>query len=172
VLPAPPRPCWSEVFLSLAPWLLLDLTGLNWGRVEILEKTQDRQTNRKLETGVLYARLEMHNSQCFSSPDSLRPYSLQFFKTLLQTSFLRLALSHVCSQLSFSLIALKVFCPRLALSPLSLALLKLWCSNLQTAAPTTCICITPKALVLRLALRTVPWSLWLSFSFSFPKGYV
>jgi hypothetical protein len=50
-----------EWVFSLAPWLLLYLTGLNWGRLEILEKTQARQTDRKLGSGVLYARLETHN---------------------------------------------------------------------------------------------------------------
>jgi hypothetical protein len=108
-------PCWSEVF-SLAPWLLLDLTGLNWGQMEIYRRYRvDRQRNLGLD--VLYTQLEMHNLHCFFfSLDFLRPFSLQFFKTLLKTSFLRLPLPHVCSQLIFSLIGLKVFSPRLALS--------------------------------------------------------
>jgi hypothetical protein len=90
------------------------------------EKTQDRQ---KVGVSVLGVRVETPNPHCFSSLDSLRPYPLQFFKTLLQTSFLRLALSHVCSQLIFSLMALKSFAPRLALSHLSLALSKLKLAN-------------------------------------------
>jgi hypothetical protein len=52
--------------------------------------------------------------------------------------------SHVCSQLIFSLIALKSFAPRLVLSHLSLALSKPQCSNLQTAVPATCTCIALK----------------------------
>jgi hypothetical protein len=32
-----------ERAFSLTPWLLLNLPGLNWGQLEILEKTQDRQ---------------------------------------------------------------------------------------------------------------------------------
>jgi hypothetical protein len=36
-------PCWSEVF-SLTPWWLLDLTGLNWGWLEIQKRHRiDRQ---------------------------------------------------------------------------------------------------------------------------------
>jgi hypothetical protein len=39
-------PLLEQVF-SLGPWLLLNLTGFNWSRLEILEKVQDRQTDRK-----------------------------------------------------------------------------------------------------------------------------
>jgi hypothetical protein len=87
-------PCLSKVF-SLAPWLLLDLTGLNWRQLEILEKMQDRQTESEVRYVVCLAGDTQHSFLLYL--DSLRPYSLQFFKTLLQTSFLRLALSHVCS---------------------------------------------------------------------------
>jgi hypothetical protein len=86
-----------ERTFSLAPWLLLDLTGLNWGRLEILEKTQDRQTE---SWGHVCCMLGWSCTTLIASffyLDYLRPYSLQFFKTLLKTSFLRLELSHVCS---------------------------------------------------------------------------
>jgi hypothetical protein len=53
-------PFWSKVFL-LTPWLLLDLTGLNWGQLEILEKTQNRQTDRQ-KVGV---RCVPHNPHWF-----------------------------------------------------------------------------------------------------------
>jgi hypothetical protein len=56
-----------ERAFSLAPWILLDLTGLNWRRLEILEKIQDRQTDRqtKLGSGVSGTLLEMPNPHCF-----------------------------------------------------------------------------------------------------------
>jgi hypothetical protein len=100
-----------ERAFSLAPWLLLDLTGLNWGQLEILEKTQDRQTESWGQVFCMLGRRCTTLIASFLYLDFLRPYLLQFFKTLLKTSLLRLALSHVCSQLIFSLIALKVFCP-------------------------------------------------------------
>jgi hypothetical protein len=63
----------------------------------------------------------------------LRPFSLQFFKTLLKTSFLRLALAHVCSQLIFSSIPLKVFFPQACTVPSLFSSLKAWCYTLANS---------------------------------------
>jgi hypothetical protein len=61
------------LFLELLPLLergflscSLVITGLNWGQLEILEKTQDRKTDRNLGSGALYTWLETHNPHCFS----------------------------------------------------------------------------------------------------------
>jgi hypothetical protein len=47
--------------LFLIPLLLLNLTGANWVAMGDAEKTQDRQTDRKLGPGVLGTWVEMHN---------------------------------------------------------------------------------------------------------------
>jgi hypothetical protein len=91
-----PLRCWGEVF-SLVPWLLLDLTGLNWGILEILEKIQDRQTESWDQVCCTLGWKCPTLIASFLYLDSLRTSSLQFCKTLLKTSFLRLTLSHVLS---------------------------------------------------------------------------
>jgi hypothetical protein len=64
-------------------WLLLNLTGLNWRWLEIQKIHRiDRQT----ESGV---RCVGHLGASFFYLYSLRPYSLQFFKTLLLKSSLK-----------------------------------------------------------------------------------
>jgi hypothetical protein len=97
----------------LSRWLLLNLTGLNQGQLEIQKRYKiDRQ---KVGPGVLGAQMETPNPHCLF-PQSLFFKALLafkvFFKTFLKTSFLRLSLSHDFSLLIFSLIALKVFCPQ------------------------------------------------------------
>jgi hypothetical protein len=47
--------------------VILNLTGPNWVAVGDAEKMQDRQTDRKLGSGVLSAQVEMHKPHCFFS---------------------------------------------------------------------------------------------------------
>jgi hypothetical protein len=61
---------------SLAPLLLLNLTGINWAAMG--EKTQDRQTGKNLGPNVLGPRVEMHNLHCFFSLLFLFIYSASF----------------------------------------------------------------------------------------------
>jgi hypothetical protein len=44
--------------------LLLNLIGTNWVVTGDAEKTQERQTDRKLGPSVLGAWVEMHNPHC------------------------------------------------------------------------------------------------------------
>jgi hypothetical protein len=78
----------SESFFSHS-WLLLNLTGLNWGQLEISEKTQDRQTDRKWGQECWALGWRCPTLIAFLYLDSLRPCSLQFFKTLLLKSSLK-----------------------------------------------------------------------------------
>jgi intracellular septation protein A len=80
---------------------------------------------------------------------------LQFFKSLLKTSFLRLTLSHAFSYLIFSLIILKVFCPQACTVPSLFSFLKGKVLRLATAVLENYICITLKVSVLYLALSHV-----------------
>jgi hypothetical protein len=86
-------PCWSKV-VSLARWLLLGFTG---GDLRFYKR-------HRIDREKVVVRCVVHSAGD-AQPSLLlflylhsRPCSLQFFTT----SFLRLALSHVCSQLIFS----------------------------------------------------------------------
>jgi hypothetical protein len=62
-------------FFSLAPWLLLDLTELNWGVTGDSEKIQDRQEEI---WGQVCCTLDWKHTTLIASflcLDSLRPYS-------------------------------------------------------------------------------------------------
>jgi hypothetical protein len=72
-------PLWE--WASSHSWLLLNLNRANWVVIGDAEKTQDRQTDRKLGPDLLGTQVEMHNAQYF--------FSLMF-SSFYSTSFLHL----------------------------------------------------------------------------------